>query len=467
MKSTRKGIISSPSEAIIKGLAEDGGLYVFESLDPNFYNEDFLSLSYQETALKVFKELLNDYQTDDLTTIINTTYNQRLFKDEIVGITEYDDFAYLSLYKGDTFSFKDMALSVLPKLMMSSKKMNNDSSKTVILTATSGDTGSASLSGFSKLGVDVIVLYPTDGVSRFQEQQMLQFQNKKNRVIAIEGNFDDAQNLIKDLLSKNTSSLNITSANSINIGRIVPQIVYYFYAYSKLVRSGAIKSNDLLNVVVPTGNFGNIYACYLAKQLGLPIGKLVIASNENDNLRVLFNTGTYEIGNELSKTISPSMDIVVSSNIERYLCDLVGVTRVEQLMTELKTKKRINVPEILSQEDFIAEYATEEETLVAIKNSAKTHLIDPHTAVAKVVYDKMADKLNGYTLIVSTASPLKFKDTINKALATEVSNFKNLMGNDYDDRVELLEGKFKKTILSKDSAKLFIQDILREIENEN
>ncbi len=467
MKSTRLGIISSPSEAIIKGLAKDGGLYIFESLDSNFYNDGFIGLSYQETALKVFEELLYDFSSAGLAEMIDSTYNQTLFKDSIVELNEFDNYAYLSLYKGETFSFKDIALSILPKLMMCSKRMNNDSSKTVILTATSGDTGSSSLSGFSKLGVDVIVLYPTDGVSSFQERQMLQFQDSKNRVIAIEGNFDDAQKLVKEILINTTFGLNITSANSINIGRIVPQIVYYFYAYSELVKNGTIKSNDLLNVVIPTGNFGNLYACYIAKKMGLPIGKLVVASNENDNLNVFFKTGTYDIRNDLSKTISPSMDIIISSNIERYLYSLVGETRTTELMDQLKRDHLINVPEILAQEDIISDFATEAETLLAIHQSVETHLIDPHTAVAKVVFDKVMSKLSGYTLIVSTASPLKFKETMRRALKSEFTDYRLLMGNDYDERVELLDKEHNKTVLSKEEAKVFIQDILKEIDYEN
>lgn len=458
MISTRNEIKRNASEAILEGLAPDGGLYVFESIKPIF-SEDFLSLTYTETALKIMQELLPEF--NNIKEMIEQAYNKHSFPDQIVDVVDNEKYAYLSLYKGETLSFKDMALSILPYLVKESKKINNDTSKLVILTATSGDTGSASLAGFSKIGADVIVLYPNQGVSDFQEKQMLHFKSEKNRVYAINGNFDDAQTSVKEVFGSYEGKLNVSSANSINIGRIIPQIVYYFYSYASLVNKERIQLGEKINYIVPTGNFGNIYAGFIAKELGLPIQQLVIASNENNNLTKLFHEGIYDISNELKRTITPSMDIVISSNLERYLYSLLGAKRLREVMNELREKKVAHIPEILSQGDFIADFVNEGKTIEAIKKESR--VIDPHTAVAKAVYDK--GEIEGYSVIVSTASPLKFNETMLQALDIKENELQLQMNKDYDSRVEQYQTSSQREILSNPVEQ--INNLLKEIENEN
>ncbi len=460
MKSTRSNMKVKASEAIIKGLAEDGGLFVFEEINNTFYNERFIGRSYQETALEVMDELLDDFGKEELKEIINSTYNQESFLEGIVDIIDFDDYAYLSLYKGETFSFKDMALSILPKLLKLAKKKQNDKRKSIVLTATSGDTGSATLAGFSKTNTDCIVLYPNNGVSQFQEMQMLQYQSEKNRVIAINGNFDDAQRTVKKVFAEVDDKLNVASANSINIGRIVPQVVYYVYAYSQLVNS-RVEFNEKIDVIVPTGNFGNIYSCYIAKSLGVPIDKMVIASNSNDVLTDLFDSGLYNIDRELFKTITPSMDIVVSSNLERYLSTFMDSDELGEVMSRLIQDGSVKIPNLTDKHQFLAYSVNESKTIEAIQNE-KQHIIDPHTAVAKAIYDSTVRE--NYSLIVSTASPIKFEATMCDALYIQEGTLKHLM-KDYDSRSDMDVSNFDR--ITVDNAYEYIMNVLGGIVDEN
>lgn len=460
MRSTRSDKSIKASEAIIKGLAEDGGLFIFEHINGSFYSDRFLEMSYQDVALEVMNELLDDYSKNELEEIINSTYSSELFPEGIVDLVSFNDYSYLSLYKGETFSFKDMALSILPKLLFKAKEKQNDSRQTVVLTATSGDTGSATLSGFSKTDAKCIVLYPNQGVSDFQERQMLQYQSAQNKVIAIDGDFDDAQRTVKNIFNTVDTHLHMASANSINIGRIVPQVVYYVYAYSNLANR-RFEYGKPMDVIVPTGNFGNIFSCYVAKSLGVPIGKMIIASNSNNTLTNLFRNGIYDINKKLLKTITPSMDIVVSSNLERYLSTILSKDRLLEVMNDLLHNGVCNIPEILESDDFEAYYADEEKTKLAIQNESSL-VIDPHTAVAKAVYDELNN--DNYTLIVSTASPSKFEETMMNTLGVSSEELKQRM-TDYDERIELLNNDFNRITVS--NPEDYIKEVLRGLENES
>jgi threonine synthase len=425
--STRSKIKTTSSKAILKGLSDDGGLFVLDQVDSNFFNEGLLSLSYQELAVVLLTELLNDYSVSEIIQVVNDSYNNRNFPNDIVKLKEFDTHSYLELYHGNTFAFKDMALSVLPNLLQHAKTIQGDTKKTVILTATSGDTGSAALNGFSN-GNDtyVIVLYPTKGVSEFQELQMNAFQSETNIVIAVDGNFDDCQNIVKELFSTlSPNHISLSSANSINIGRIIPQVIYYLYSYLQLVKSEKITFGEEINVTVPTGNFGNIYAAYIAKKMGTPIHKLVIASNSNNVLTDIFNNNTYNTKRKLKQTISPSMDILISSNVERYLFELLESKpqKLKNVMETLKTKGSVSIPDANAFGDFYALFATEEETYQEIKETFTkyNYLIDPHTAVARFVSKEYIKQTNDarHMLVVSTANPYKFTDAVLHALELE------------------------------------------------
>ena len=316
-KSTRglEGIHAS--KAIIDGIASDGGLYVTD-IDFSYSQKDFdrlKKLSYKDLAVEILEKFLDDFTKEEITDIVYKSYDKTFDIDSIVNVKKAKDKIYfLELFHGKTLAFKDVALQVLPNLLSVSKKKNNINEKTIILTATSGDTGSAALAGFEgKEDVEMIVLYPNQGVSEIQEKQMLQYESKTRHIYAVEGNFDDCQNLVKKIFSEENNK-NLSSANSINIGRLIPQIVYYFYAYFRIARK-----KEKINVVVPTGNFGDILAGYIAKEMGLPIEKLICASNQNNVLEDFIRTGVYDINRPFKKSISPSMDILISSNLERLL----------------------------------------------------------------------------------------------------------------------------------------------------
>ena len=436
-KSTRSDNIQvKASEAILQGLATDGGLFVPSQIpELEVSMEELANLSYQEIAYEVMKLFLTDYTEKELMSCIGNAYDDKFDTEEIAPIVKVgeDDCAayYLELFHGPTLAFKDMALSILPHLMTTAARKNQVTNDIVILTATSGDTGKAALAGFADvLGTKVIVFYPKNGVSQIQELQMLTQKGKNTFVVAIHGNFDDAQRGVKEIfedeslreeLAKNNCQL--SSANSINIGRLVPQMVYYVYAYAKLLGEGEIGVGEPINVVVPTGNFGNILAAYYAKEMGIPIGKLICASNENKVLFDFFTTGKYNKNREFILTSSPSMDILVSSNLERLIYAVSGEdAKVNlEMMKSLNEKGEYEITLHMKErlKNFIGGYATEEDTRETIKSVfQKTgYTLDPHTAVAAYVGEEAWD--GDKQLIVSTASPYKFIGSVMTALGSK------------------------------------------------
>ncbi len=421
------------SQAILKGLADDGGLYVPEKLPKLPVSlEELAGLSYQETAYVVMKQFLTDFTEEELRSCIARAYDDKFDTEEIAPIKEAAGVYYLELFHGATIAFKDMALSILPHLMVTAAKKNQVRNEIVVLTATSGDTGKAALAGFADVpGTRIIVFYPKDGVSPIQEKQMVTQKGKNTFVVGIHGNFDDAQNGVKKIfgdkeLSKDLEEhgFQFSSANSINIGRLVPQVVYYAYAYGQLLKRGAVSAGEEINVTVPTGNFGNILAAYYAKLLGVPIGKLICASNENKVLYDFFNTGAYDRNRKFILTSSPSMDILISSNLERLVYKIAGddAAKDASLMKELSEKGRYEITGEMRKAlaDFYGAFADEKETAAEIKNLyEKTgYVIDTHTAVASCVYGKYrAETGDGKkTLIASTASPYKFTRSVMKAI---------------------------------------------------
>ncbi len=421
------------SQAVLKGLAENGGLFVPEQIPAlDVPVEKLISMSYQETAYEVMKLFLTDYTEDELKTCIRNAYDGKFDTDEIAPLVKAQDVSYLELFHGATIAFKDMALSILPHLLITAARKNHVTNDIVILTATSGDTGKAALAGFAGVqGTKIIVFYPKDGVSPIQQKQMVTQKGENTFVVGINGNFDQAQTGVKQMFSDaalakelKEAGYQFSSANSINIGRLVPQIVYYVYAYAKMVKSGEIKDGERLNVVVPTGNFGNILAAFYAKNMGLPIGKLICASNENKVLYDFFTTGTYDKNREFILTSSPSMDILISSNLERLIYRIAGdsAAKNRELMDALKERGTYKITEEMRDQlvDFYGNYASEEETAEVIRKLYEDtgYIIDTHTAVAAAVYKKYQKETGdkAKTIIASTASPYKFTRSVMTAL---------------------------------------------------
>lgn len=433
------------SQAILQGLATDGGLFT-----PISYPQvelDFTKLkdaSYQEVAKLILSAFLDDFTDQELDNCINNAYDSKFDTPEIAPLVKLNGQYNLELFHGSTIAFKDMALSILPHLMTTAAKKHGLKNKIVILTATSGDTGKAAMAGFADVpGTEIIVFYPKDGVSKVQELQMTTQTGDNTHVVAIEGNFDDAQTNVKSMFNDAVlrerlaaHKLQFSSANSMNIGRLVPQIVYYVYAYAQLVKTGQIVAGDKINFTVPTGNFGNILAAYYAKQIGLPVGKLICASNENNVLTDFFKTHVYDKKRSFKVTSSPSMDILVSSNLERLIFHLLGnnAENTADLMKSLNQHGQYELtdfdPAIL--ELFAAEYATEVETASEIKRvyEASDYIEDPHTAVASAVYQKYRTATGDETttVIASTASPYKFPVVAVEAVTgqTGLSDFEAL-----------------------------------------
>lgn len=421
------------SQAILQGLAEDGGLFVPNQI-PAFENtlEEFAQMSYQETAYAVMKLLLTDFTEEELKHCINSAYDSKFDTDTIAPMVEAEDAYYLELFHGKTIAFKDMALSILPYLMTTAAKKNQVKNEIVILTATSGDTGKAALAGFADVpGTRILVFYPKNGVSPIQERQMVTQRGDNTRVVGIYGNFDDAQSGVKKLFADHElaaqmeeKGFQFSSANSINIGRLVPQIVYYVYAYAQLLKEERIASGEKINVVVPTGNFGNILAAYYAKNMGLPIAKLICASNDNKVLYDFFSTGTYDRNREFMLTSSPSMDILISSNLERLIYRIAGddAQKNAALMASLNQEGKYEITDAMKEKlaDFYGNYATEQECADKIKALYENtgYVIDTHTAVAAVVADKYKEATNDQvkTVIASTASPFKFTRSVMTAI---------------------------------------------------
>ena len=433
-KSTRSGSAPIPaSQAILKGLAEDGGLFVpvqLPKLDRSM--QELSQMSYQDVAYEVMKLMLTDYTEEELRDCINKAYDSKFDTEEIVPFAEADGAYYMELFHGPTIAFKDMALQILPHLMITAAKKNHEEKEIVILTATSGDTGKAALAGFADVpGTKIIVFYPKNGVSAIQEKQMVTQKGDNTCVIGIHGNFDDAQTGVKKIFTDPAmkecmaqKGYQFSSANSINIGRLVPQIVYYCYAYSRLLKEERIKDGDPVNFVVPTGNFGNILAAYYAGKLGVPVHKLICASNANKVLFDFFKTGIYDKNREFVLTSSPSMDILISSNLERLIYHIAGddaaadAAYMKQLSGEGSYEITSQMKEKLA--DFYGGYADEEQTAQAIRSLYEEtgYVIDPHTAVARYVYNSYVKETGDHTpsVIASTASPFKFEGAVMKAL---------------------------------------------------
>ena len=421
------------SQAILKGLADDGGLFVPVSIPklPVSLGE-LKEMTYQEIAYTVMKEFLPDFTEEELKSCIAKAYDSKFDTEEIAPLAKVEDAYYLELFHGATIAFKDMALSILPHLLTTSAKKNQVKNEIVILTATSGDTGKAALAGFADVeGTKIIVFYPKNGVSRVQELQMVTQKGDNTSVVAIHGNFDNAQSGVKAMFENkelekelNEAGYQFSSANSINIGRLVPQVVYYVYAYAKLLQNEEIAEDEEINVVVPTGNFGNILAAYYAKNMGIPIAKLICASNENKVLYDFFQTGTYDRNREFVLTTSPSMDILISSNLERLIYKISGedARKDTDLMTELKTKGSYAITGEMKANlaDFAAGYATEEQVAKTIHDIYEDtgYVMDTHTAVAATVYKAYREdsKDDRKTVIASTASPYKFAGSVMSAI---------------------------------------------------
>ena len=434
-KSTRDDSVKvTASQAILKGLAPDGGLFVPESI-PSFDKslEELSKMSYKEVAYEVMKLMLDDFTEEELKACIDKAYDEKFDTDVIAPLVKADGAYYLELFHGATIAFKDMALSILPHLLITSAKKNDVHNEIVILTATSGDTGKAALAGFADVkGTRIIVFYPKNGVSPIQEKQMVTQKGDNTYVIGIKGNFDDAQTGVKKMFSNkelakvmNDNGFQFSSANSINIGRLVPQVVYYVKAYADLLKQGALKAGEPMNVVVPTGNFGNILASYYAKQMGIPIGKFVCASNKNKVLFDFFETGKYDRNREFYVTTSPSMDILISSNLERMIYRIAGndAKQCAKFMAALTKDGEYVITDAMKAElsEFFGAFGSEEETAVKIKEvyDKEGYVMDTHTAVAAVAYDKYKaatgdDKTP--TVIASTASPYKFTRSVMDAI---------------------------------------------------
>lgn len=426
----------SASEAILKGLSEDGGLFFPDHIPalPKSLKE-LSEMSYQDVAYEVMQPFLSDYTKEELRNCIENAYDDKFDTESIASLVYAGGAYYLELFHGATIAFKDMALSILPHLMTTAVNKNKIQNDIVILTATSGDTGKAALAGFADVkGTRIIVFYPKGGVSPIQEKQMVTQKGGNTFVVGIRGNFDDAQNGVKKIFGDRElcklmaeNGYQFSSANSINIGRLVPQVVYYVYAYAQLLKEGKLYDGEPVNIVVPTGNFGNILAAYFAKEMGLPIAKLICASNENKVLFDFFRTGVYDRNRDFVLTSSPSMDILISSNLERLIYLIAGsdAAKNRELMMQLSTSGKYEISKEMQEnlQDFYGGYASEEETAETIRSLYEKcgYVIDPHTAVAACVYEKYKNQTGDQTkaIIASTASPYKFTGSVMKALGKE------------------------------------------------
>ena len=436
-KSTRgNGSTVTASQAILKGLSEDGGLFVPDHIPAlDVPVEKLAEMSYQEVAYEVMSRFLTDFTEEELKDCIAHAYDKKFDTEKIAPLTSADGAYFLELFHGATIAFKDMALSILPYLLTTAAKKNQVTNDIVILTATSGDTGKAAMAGFADVpGTKIIVFYPKDGVSPIQEKQMVTQKGDNTYVVAIYGNFDDAQTGVKKIFNDSDMKAELeeagyqfSSANSINIGRLVPQIVYYVYAYASLYREGKIAADEKINVVVPTGNFGNILAAFYAKNMGLPINKLICASNDNKVLYDFFVTGEYDRNREFILTTSPSMDILISSNLERLIYRIAGndAAKNKALMESLGRDGKYMIDEQMKAQlaDFYGNYANEKETAETIRSiyEGYGYVIDTHTSVAASVYRKYVEETGDTTktVIASTASPYKFTRSVMEAIDSE------------------------------------------------
>lgn len=409
--------IKTSKQAIIKGISNDGGLYTPLKINKIELNK-LINLSYKDIAYQILANLFDDYSSQELKKCIENAYTNSFTSSEVTLTTKLGNYYMAELYHGKTSAFKDVALSILPHLLKTA--LNNK--KVYILTATSGDTGKAALEAFKNIeNVYITVFYPKNGVSTIQEKQMITSSGTNVEVIALNGNFDDCQNLVKEAYEKiQTEDIFLSSANSINIGRLAPQIVYYFKTYIDLLKNGELERNEKVNFVVPSGNFGNILAGYIAKKMGCPINKLICASNSNNVLTDFINTGTYDRNRPFYNTISPSMDILISSNLERLLFMLEkDDKKIIQYMNDLKTKGKYTVSNDLLntiKENFSAYYYDDIHTKKAINDAYILHkkILDPHTAIAYAAAKEYKD--NHKNIILATASPYKFAKNVLEAI---------------------------------------------------
>ena len=434
-ESTRdKKCQASASLAILNGLAEDGGLYMLRDLSELKIDlNSILDLDYYQLAELILGKLLDDYTAEEIHHCVHAAYEGKFSADDITPLVKVGDVHLLELFHGPTSAFKDVALSILPHLVTTALEKHGVDDEIIILTATSGDTGKAALAGFKDVkNTKIMVFYPEEGVSAVQKRQMETQTGNNVCVASIKGNFDDAQSSVKQIFTNHELAARMkqnhqqfSSANSITVGRLMPQVVYYFKAYADLVKRGEIKLYEAVNFAVPTGNFGNILAGYLAKQMGLPVAKFICASNENNILTDFMNTGIYDRNRAFKKTLSPSMDILISSNLERYLYMLCGYDneQVRLWMNELQEKGSYSIgKELLEklQSEFWAGCADDAKTKEIIKQCYETnhYVLDTHTAVAYAAAMKFANQQinNQKTVVLSTASPYKFVGSVYEAL---------------------------------------------------
>lgn len=452
------------TEAIIKGIAEDKGLYMpveIPALGVGF--DELKEMDYQDIAKVVISRFFDDYTKEEIERMVGGAYDSK-FKGElgkyenlprvssnVAPMTKAGGAWFLELYHGKTSAFKDMALSILPYLMVEALRKEGEKSKILILAATSGDTGKAALEGFKDVpGTEIIVFYPDGGVSQVQEKQMLTQEGQNTHVYSVKGNFDDCQTAVKRIFASEKvkealaqKGVKLSSANSINIGRLVPQVAYYVFSYAMLVKNGEIKAGDAINIAVPTGNFGNILAAYLACEMGVPVNKFICASNENKVLTDFINTGIYDKRREFHLTNSPSMDILVSSNLERllYLLSDRDGEAVSALMQDLDEKGIYEVSEKVKDglKRFHAGFASEEETLAEIREMFKSegYLMDTHTAVAYKVYKDYVKETGDVrpTVIASTASAYKFAPAVAEGLGLTENKVRTMVGLKGDKEV--------------------------------
>ena len=477
-----KDICATASKAILQGICEDGGLFLPEEM-PVMKKplSELVQLDYRALAYEILSLFLTDFTEEELKACINGAYDEKFDVPEIVPVVKAGDVSILELFHGKTIAFKDMALSILPYLMKTAAKKNGLDKEIVILTATSGDTGKAALEGFAGVeGVKIIVFFPEDGVSPVQKLQMVTQEGDNTCVVGIKGNFDDAQTAVKTIFTDAALQQELeekgfvfSSANSINIGRLVPQVVYYFWGYLQMAKQGEITLGEEINVTVPTGNFGNILAGYFAKQMGLPVKTFICASNDNKVLYDFFTTGTYDKNRPFMVTTSPSMDILISSNLERLLCLLTNQETCKKLMEELKTTGKYTLD--VKAKDIVGQWADEAKTAAAIRTMFEEngYVLDTHTAVAYASYETYKKETGDATptLIVSTASPYKFTKDVMTAIDETYAqeDFFVLM-----DKMAALSGVAipapirgiqdrpvrHKTVIEKDNIKAFVADYL-------
>lgn len=453
-ESTRSSNLkTTSSKAVLKGIADDGGLYVMRNLKHKNINiEKLKDKNYMKMAEIILNEMLDDFSKEKIKECVSKAYTGKFGTNEVTPVVKVGDSYITELFHGPTSAFKDVALSILPHLMTTSYEMNEIKGEVIILTATSGDTGKAALEGFRDVkGTKIAVFYPDGGVSQVQKAQMVTQEGANTFVCAIKGNFDDAQTGVKKIFTDEKfisefmeNNKIFSSANSINVGRLIPQIVYYFYSYIKLVENGAVKMGDRVNFSVPTGNFGNILAGYYAKMLGLPVNMLICASNENNVLYDFINTGVYDRNRKFCRTISPSMDILVSSNLERLLYYVSGKNNevVKSLMEQLNSSGKYEIsPEMKGKinSEFYAGCVFKEETEKTIKETFEKYgyLLDTHTAVAYKTLEKYKKQTGDDTvsIVLSTASPYKFSRSV----------YESLYGEKDGDEFEIMEELSEKT----------------------